>query len=85
MGAWKFEGSTDAIYIAGKKMYSCLLDQPGKDGKPKYKTASKGAHLDHNDIVALCAGKIVHWQSDAPNFKFSGDTKFVARNIRKNV
>lgn len=85
LGAWKFEGSTDAIYIAGKKMYSCLLKEPGKDGKPKYKTASKGAHLEHDDIVKLCAGEVVHWQSDAPNFKFSGDTKFVARNIRKNV
>lgn len=85
IGAWKFEGSTGTIYIAGKKMYSCKLDQLDKKGKPKYKTASKGAHLDHNDIVKLCKGEIVNWKSDAPNFKFSGATKFVERNIRKNV
>jgi hypothetical protein len=85
LGAWKFEGSTSTIYIAGKKMYSCVLDKPGKDGKPKYKTASKGAHLEHDDMIKLCAGEVVHWASDAPNFKFSGETKFVARNIRKNI
>lgn len=85
LGAWKFEGSTDTIYIAGKKMYSCRLDQVGKDGKPKFKTASKGAHLEHDDMKKLCQGEIVHWQSDAPNFKFSGQTKFVARNVRKNI
>jgi hypothetical protein len=85
LGAWKFEGSTDTIYIAGKKMYSCRLDEVGKDGKPKFKTASKGAHLTHDDIIKVCAGEVVHWQSDAPNFKFSGDTKFVARNIRKII
>jgi hypothetical protein len=66
-------------------MYSCRLDEVGKDGKPKFKTASKGAHLTHDDIIKVCAGEVVHWQSDAPNFKFSGDTKFVARNIRKII
>lgn len=85
LGAWKFEGSTDTIYIAGKKMYSCLLDQPGKDGKPKYKTASKGAHLEHGDIVDMCAGKVVTWRSDAPNFKLSGAVKFVERKLRANA
>lgn len=85
LGAWKSEGTTDAIYIAGKKMYSCILDQLDKDGKPKNKIASKGAHLTHSDIVKLCDGEIVHWKSDAPNFKMSGETKFVARNIRKNI
>lgn len=85
LGAWKFEGSADTLYIAGKKLYSCELDQLGKDGKPKYKSASKGAHLEHDDIVKLCHGETVEWCSDAPNFKFSGETKFVARKIRKNI
>lgn len=85
LGAWKFEGSTSTIYIGGKKLYTCTLDQPGKDGKPKHKSASKGAHLTHEEIIRVCKGEIVHWKSEAPNFKFSGQTKFVARNIRKNV
>lgn len=85
LGAWKFEGSTDCIYIAGKKMYSCVLDQPGKDGKVKHKTASKGAKLTHDDMKKICAGEVVRWQSDAPNFKFSGETKFVARNVRSTL
>lgn len=85
LGAWKFEGSCDAIYIAGKKMYSAMLDQLDKQGKPQNKIASKGAKLVHQDIVDMCDGKIVYWQSDAPNFKFSGETKFVARRVRKNI
>lgn len=84
LGAWKNEGSTDCIYIAGKKMYSCMLDSVG--GKPpKNKLASKGAKLSHSDMIELCEGKIVRWKSDAPNFKMNGETKFVARNIRKNI
>jgi len=85
LGAWKFEGSADTLYIAGKKLYSCELHQKGKDGKAKYKTASKGAHLEHDDIIRLCKGETVEWCSDAPNFKFSGETKFVARKIQKNI
>lgn len=85
LGAWKFEGATKEIFVAGKKLYSCKLDEIGKDGKPKFKQASKGAKLTHDDMIKLCAGEIVHWQNDAPNFKWSGDVKFVARNIRKNA
>lgn len=84
LGAWKCEGTTDRIYIAGKKMYSCMLDQLGKDGKPKNKLASKGAQLTHADMIRLCQGETVRWESYAPNFKFDGSTKFVARNIRAN-
>lgn len=85
LGAWKCEGTTERIYIAGKKMYSCLLDQLGKDGKPKNKLASKGAKLTHDDMIKLCQGETVRWASDAPNFKFNGDVKFVARNIRASA
>lgn len=85
LGAWKFEGSTDKIYIAGKKMYSCMLDQVGKDGKPKNKLASKGAKLTHDDMIRLCNGETVRWESFAPNFKMNGDVKFVARNIRASA
>ena len=85
LGAWKFEGSTKEIYVGGKKLYSCILNERGKDGSIKYKLASKGAKLVHQDLIDICAGKTVHWKSDAPNFKFSGEVKYVARNIRKII
>lgn len=85
LGAWKCEGTTDEIFIAGKKLYSCVLNERGKKGEVKHKIASKGAKLNHDDVVRLCRGETVHWKSDAPNFKFSGEVKFVARNIRKNI
>lgn len=84
LGAWKFEGSTDCIYVVGKKLYSAILDQLDKKGIPKNKLASKGARLKHADMIRLCKGEIVRWQNDAPNFKFTGETKYVARNIRMN-
>lgn len=91
LGAWKFEGRGDTVYIAGKKMYSVPLQngdgtpQLDKQGEQKYKLASKGAKLTHQDIADLCTGKVVYWQSDAPNFKLTGDTKFVSRKLIKNV
>lgn len=91
LGAWKFEGQSSTVYIAGKKMYSVPLENQdgtpelGKNGKQKYKLASKGAKLQHQDIVDACMGKTVLWKSDAPNFKLDGTTKFVARKIVKNV
>lgn len=85
LGAWKCEGTTKEIFIAGKKLYSCELNERDEKGKVKYKIASKGAKLVHADLIKLCKGEIVHWRSDAPNFKFSGEVKYVARNIRKNI
>jgi DNA polymerase elongation subunit (family B) len=92
LGAWKFEGATKKIYIAGKKMYACELSNADgspmldtKTGKRKEKLASKGAKLSLTDIRELCKGKIVTWRSDAPNFKIDGRVKYVERDIRKII
>jgi hypothetical protein len=83
LGAWKLEGETDLIYIAGKKMYACYMTD--SKNKTKLKIASKGAKLNYEDIKKLCDGETVHWKNDAPNFKLNGVTKFVSRNIRKII
>lgn len=79
LGAWKYEGGTDCMYIAGKKLYGCQTH----DGKTKM--ASKGAKLTLDDIKELCAGNVVHWKNDAPAFKLAGGHSFVERNIRKRA
>jgi len=94
LGAWKFEGSTDLIYVAGKKMYAAKLDQLDKHGTHKIKMASKGARLNYDDIVAICRGEVINWRNDAPNFSIKMTpstkcheitTKFVERKIKKII
>lgn len=77
LGAWKFEGSGDKLGLAGKKLYAL------NKGRENIKIASKGAKLNEKDIFDLCKGKIVEWESIAPNFKIDGKTKFVKRKLQK--
>jgi hypothetical protein len=87
LGAWKFEGETDTLYIAGKKMYAAKDAVKGKDGKTKHKIASKGAKLEFDDIawIATNPGKFFKWKSDAPNYGIGRAPKFITRNIRATV
>lgn len=80
LGAWDCEGETDCVYIAGKKIYAATVNDRGK---MKDKIASKGACLKYYDIVRLTEGEEIVWKNDAPNFKMSGETKFVERKIVK--
>lgn len=89
LGAWKFEGRTFSIAIAGKKMYACKLhNEDGtpmldKKGKHKVKIASKGAKLTLEDVGKLCDGETVRWNSAAPNIKRDGTQQYISRNIKK--
>jgi hypothetical protein len=95
LGAWKFEGSTKIMYIAGKKMYGAKLIELDKEGKEKFKMATKGARLTYDEIKSLCSGQIISWRNIAPSFsikvvgankqQFSITTKFTERNIRKII
>ena len=76
LGAWKLEGETHLIYVAGKKMYACI------DLKGKEKKASKGAKLSYDEIKSVALGESVFWRSDAPAFKLSGKVNFVSRQIK---
>jgi hypothetical protein len=84
LGAWKFEGETDLLYVAGKKMYAAMGATLDKDGTRKDKIASKGAKLSADDIayVAMHPDEFLLWKSDAPNFKLDGRVEFIERKIR---
>lgn len=81
LGAWKLEGVSKRVHVAGKKMY--CAEGAGKNGKDKI--ASKGAKLKRADIEAMCRGEVVQWQNDAPNMRKDGSTKFVQRNLRRTI
>jgi len=80
LGAWKHEAKLHSIAIAGKKLYAGR----GFDnqGKPLVKIASKGVKCTALQIEKMCAGKTIEWKSQAPNFKMSGDVKFVKRSAK---
>jgi hypothetical protein len=84
LGAWKFEGETDTLYIAGKKMYAAIGAVKEKDGSRKDKIASKGAQLSATDIAFIAQNphEFLEWKSDAPNFKLDGRVEFSKRKIR---
>lgn len=84
LGAWKFEGETDTLYVAGKKMYAAIGATLDKDGTRKDKIASKGAKLSSKDIAFIAQNPdlFVTWQSDAPNFGLDGSINFNVRKIR---
>lgn len=83
LGAWKHEADLDRIAIAGKKMYA----GHGFDakGKPLVKIASKGVKCTALQIEKMCSGRIIEWKSQAPNFKLSGEVKFIKRRAKMRV
>jgi hypothetical protein len=82
LGAWKFEGETDRIFVAGKKLYGAELFELDKvTGERKIKLASKGARLTFDQMKKVALGEVVHWECEAPNFRLTGEVKFTDRRI----
>lgn len=79
LGAWAFEGQGDRLAIAGKKMYACF------NGDTCIKQATKGAKLEHAEIVEVAQGKTILYNKPAPTFKLDGRVQFISRNIRRTV
>lgn len=80
LGAWKKEAEGAQIAVAGKKLYALFAD----DGTP-VKWASKGTKLAPEEVRKVAQGGEVLWKSDAPNFKLTGETKFIARVSKKTA
>lgn len=76
LGAWDLEKEIDCAYIAGKKLYALY-----KNGEC-VKLASKGVRLSGGDIIKLCDGAVFDYQRDAPNFKLTGEAKFLHRAVK---
>ena len=53
-------------------------------GAPRWcvKLAAKGARLTPADMIELCEGKVIEWQSQAPAFKLDGSSMYVSRKIK---
>lgn len=78
LGDWKIEGCFNRAAIAGKKLYA--LQDIDND---KWKIASKGARLNHTDIIEIVNGATVSYAPDAPTFSVHKSPRFVTRNIKR--
>lgn len=83
LGAWALEKEGDICAIAGKKLY-CLFDK----GEAK-KKASKGVNLTPAEILSVCNGNEVIYESPVPLFKFGKSIDnmtskdFLSRRVNK--
>lgn len=81
LGDWKLEGKfTAGGGVAGKKLYAFEFAEGKKKGK--FKIASKGARLDHSEILRVCQGEEILYKSEAPTFSLKKDVFFLERKIR---
>lgn len=80
LGDWKFEGTADTLWIAGKKLYLCDgLIEP-KTGKPKM--ATKGSKLTPQQVRNIVLGGVEMYEPEAPTFSLHRKPEFVSRKIR---
>ncbi len=79
LGAWKTEAIADTASIGGKKLYALF------DGGKPVKWACKGLKLTPKQIRRVAEGEKLLWQSEAPNFSLTGNTKFVSRTAKRTV
>jgi len=90
LGAWDFEGRVKKdkdgkgrLYIGGRKLYTCELEETDDDGNHIIKKAHKGARLTHEQIKDIVeTGKEFEWLNDAPSFSLSRGIRYVKRNIK---
>ena len=77
IGEWEIEYHYDRVIICGKKLYAFR----SPDGH--WKVASKGARLNHKDLIRIGAGKTVLYKSEAPTFSVSkSEPTFINREIK---
>lgn len=79
LGAWDIEAQCDYGAVAGKKLY-CFRDKNGK-----WKSASKGVRIDHNEIIKVAQGETVIYQNDAPTMSVRKETTFLQRSVARNA
>jgi hypothetical protein len=82
LGDWGIEHEYDRVVICGKKLYAMHVN--GKNnGATNWKLASKGAKLNHREMIKIAAGNTVHFQNIAPSFSMAkANPRFIARNIK---
>lgn len=80
LGEWKLEHEFDSLYIGGKKLY-CGRDK----NTGKWKTASKGVKLSHEEIIRVAEGFPVRYEFEAPSYSIKGSKwhRFTSRTVRR--
>jgi len=76
LGEWSHDATFNGGGIGGKKLYAF----EGVDGK--WKTAAKGARLDHTEIMAICRGESVLFEPMAPTFSVHKKPTFNNRTLK---
>ena len=79
VGQWSLEHSCDYGAFAGKKLYAT------RSTSGKWRVASKGAKLTHDDIIEIARGGTIHYARDVPSFSIKSGTRFLARDIKMTV
>jgi hypothetical protein len=76
LGGWALESAGDRLLIAGKKLY-------GMRSEGKWKIASKGCRIDHEQLEKICAGETIEYQSQAPCYSLLSSPHFITRKIKQ--
>jgi hypothetical protein len=79
LGAWKLEAECDFGAYAGKKLYACHTTDD------KWKCASKGVRLSHDDIVRVARGEEITFDPEVPQYSMKRGIHFVPRKIRRTA
>lgn len=77
LGAWKVEANCRRGAYAGKKLYAC------ETVEGKWKTASKGVKLTHEQIWRVAQGEEIEYVPEVPQYSMKRGIHFVNRNIRR--
>jgi hypothetical protein len=86
LGEWSIEHEYDRVVIAGKKLYAFHMNGQPILRKSSWKIASKGARLNHKQIMQIARGKLIHFKNDAPTFSASkSQPVFVDRHIKSTA
>ncbi len=86
LGDWDIEATGDMVAIAGKKMYAFRTHEKKKNGRRKFKIATKGVDLHPKQIIKVANGGVVKWYNKRPTFSLKKSSKFeyINRTIKKN-
>jgi hypothetical protein len=93
IGSWQLEAEGNRIAVAAKKLYAMFGEQSSNDNERKkrllyygdetcIKLASKGVKLKAHDIVRVCCGDTVTWESQSPTMHMDGSQTFMKRKVR---
>lgn len=86
LGQWEIENKYDRVILAGKKLYAMHKADTSLINPKSWKVASKGARLNHYDLIKIAAGDIVHYEAEAPTFSASKkEPTFIERDMKKTA